>query len=400
MVLLIFATLFPSAAGAVDVNLGIAAEAVYDSNVGRSAARERDDVSFRFRPTIGIRSQDRKFGVNFSYSPTYEAFVTYTDLNDLTHRLVNSFTYAASEKTDLALSNRLSILEVLNSGDLDDIDEEAQVPDQDVARDRVLLYGTSLNIEHAFSPRWAGSTDIGFDLFNSDRENSVDSRTVSASQSFSYAINASNRIGGGGSAVVQMFDEVEFLPASTTYIYRVFGTYVRNFGERTTLSINLGPALISTDQDSGTAPSGLVEDSDDLRFTLFGAVTLTHSWTPTLVSSMTYDRRENTSSGNGASAIADSVSFRTSWRPSELWDVSLMSSWVQRKSPSDELRSVDTQRWGAAMRVARRLTRHLTASAWVNFSKQDSVDTDRSPNNFGDFTAIVGIKYDFDPFRF
>jgi hypothetical protein len=62
--------------------------------------------------------------------------------------------------------------------------------------------------------------------------------------------------------------------------------------------------------------------------------------------------------------------------------------------------NIDTHRWAVVARAARRISRRLTASARVSYSDQRSAHTGRSPNDFGDFLAVVGIQYDFDPFRF
>ena len=52
------------------------------------------------------------------------------------------------------------------------------------------------------------------------------------------------------------------------------------------------------------------------------------------------------------------------------------------------------------MRAARRVTRRISASLRLSYSDQQSQNTSRNPNDFGNFLAIVGVKYDFDPFRF
>jgi hypothetical protein len=360
----------------------------------------------------------------------------------------------------------------------------------------------------------------------------VGNKTVSAFQTLSYSHDASNIFGGGVGGVVQMFDEVDTLPASTTYIARIFGSYTRHFGESTTLSVSAGPAFIITDQDSGSgskeatfpfipvksdttvgelrnqnipianafgqgltnstpiaagsvvvpnparcvdqaAPetgiallegsrcsmqlvlrsdvpgeleaipsiesseskvvvSGSNKGSEDSTFSFFGNISLTHRWTPSLVSEATYDRSQGVANGQGGTSIADTVSFMTVWRPSPLWDLSARASYVKRESPTDlsrtflnvsrdpdgasptfglvkltgdstlvsESTSIDTERWDVRVRVARRITRHITVSAWAAYSDQTSSHTSRNPNDFSDFTAILGFKYDFDPFRF
>ena len=52
--------LVPTGAGAVDVDLGVRGEFVYDSNVFRTSGNERDDGSFRIAPTIGISAESAR----------------------------------------------------------------------------------------------------------------------------------------------------------------------------------------------------------------------------------------------------------------------------------------------------------------------------------------------------
>jgi hypothetical protein len=531
------AVLWPAAAGAVEVRLGAKTEAVYDDNVFRTSEGEaQDDVSFRFSPTIDIRQDSERLGFSLYYEPIYEAFTTYTDANALSHNLSNKATYRFSDRTNIGLASRFQVKYVLNDRDFDTIDEgTTPVPDNDIRREEMFLFDTSLNLTHALSPRWTAATDLAFDLFDPrERRNTVGSQTVSAFQNFSYAHDASNVFGIGGGAVVQMFDEVNTLPGSDTYIFRLFASYERHFGESTTLTIRAGPAYILTRQDDAHGVGspvypfipvdgdttvgalraqgipimdvfgqGLTDDtvvldgsvvvpnprtciddvvgpmgstvlegsrcsfqlvlraddpvegpaaavvtdpaneteteipgsesiSDDSTFTIFGDIELLHRWTPNLYSSISYSRSDSTTAGQGASSVADSVSFLTVWRPTPLWDVSLRAGYVKRQSPTDlsrsflevvrepdaglasaglvrltgssvlvkDSRSVDTQRWGAAARIARRVTRHITVSALATWSTQDSAHTSRSPNEFGNISAILGFKYDFDPFRF
>lgn len=526
--------LLPVSAGAVDVDLGVRSEFVYDSNVFRSDGKERDDGSFRIAPTIAISQETARLRGSIAYTPNYEAFFTYTDANALTHFLYGSASYLPTDTTQIDLVNTFRIQEVLNFFDPNTIDEGTPVvPDNDIERERVTTNYTALNISHVITPRLNSNTAIMYNYFSSARRNSVDSNTISGSQDFSYGLTAFDTVGVGGSVTVQMFDEVLTLPASNTYVYQVYGIYRRNFGESTTLSLRAGPAFIRTDQDNpsnynqamqypgyivdqdttvgqlrnqgypiapapeldpsiddatlvpagsaivpyepdcidgfvapvyfegnrcrlqtllrnditqpdefaplqsvATAPpidiDALGNNGADNRFTIFARVGLDHRWTPTLSSSIGYVRRESTASGQGTSTIADSVSLFTRWLPSELWDLSVRANYVKRQSPNDLSRTyavvqsefcptcvtlplvsqtgvaqsvtssnaVDTQRWGIYARAARRVTRHLTVSALASYSQQITGKTTRSPDDFGDFMAVLGFKYDFDTYRF
>ncbi|MFQ5473147.1 MAG: hypothetical protein ACE5FA_09725 [Dehalococcoidia bacterium] len=523
------ALLAPSAARAIDLKFGVEAQAVYDTNVFRDSNGEKDDASVRLLPSIGILQESARLKTNIFYQPTYEAFVTYTEVNDLTHNLRGSVNYRLSDKTQTSLSHSFRLLNLLNFADEQTIDEGVDViPDNDINRDRVLINSTVFQLDHVFTSRWSGNTNVRFQNFDSDRRQSVDSKTFSAFQSFLYGIDAANTVGVGGGVEVQMFDEVATLPASNTYVFNLFGTYQRKFGESTTLTVQAGPAVIYTDQDKGDGAGGEdeypfvpvkndttvgdlrgqnvpIEDdfgqgltnstpvpagsavvpssadcingfvapvlfegsrckfqrllrnsaafpdeqaplptifsamtpvnvvggsgTTDTRVTIFGNVALSQRWSPTLFSSISYNRSQSTGSGQGASTIADSFSLLTTWLPSELWDVSLRANFVMRNSPTDLSRTfpqvqadgslttfdlvqlnglatsietsnaVDTKRVAVFVRAARRITRRVTVAMRAQYSKQVAANTGRNPNDFGDFTAVLGVRYDFDPYH-
>jgi len=536
MLLILMMAPLSAAAEAFEVKFGAMVDAVYDTNVFRTSSNKKDDGSFRFTPTIEIEAPGRKLSGDLYYAPTYEVFTTYTDASDFTHDVRNNIDWLPSEKTQVGLTNRFQAVDVLNYGDPNTIDEgTSPVPDNDIARERIHLFGSALGIEHAISPRWTSSSSVNFSLFNSERRLTADSKSVSGFQSFNYGLTAADRVGGGGGFTAQFYDDVLGLPASNTYVYQLFGSYSRNFGERTTLSIRVGPALIHTVQDdfsaSASVPtypglvlgdpmtfsqltsnenfpvkdeygqnlaanpgyvipagsyvvpdasscdtdadnpvllegsrcasnrllrndpafadeyqavqtilaadefseveiSGSNDGSNDMQWTVFGEVSLSHLWLPTLVSTVSYNRRESPARGLGAGAVEDGVQFLTTWRPSELWDLSFQASYVRRESPTNLSRTfiqvdlddatggtnlvmanglqtvieadsgVDTHRWGIVLRAARRITRRLSASMRFSYSDQTSQYTSRSPNDFTNFLAVVGVKYDFDPFRF
>jgi len=45
------------------------------------------------------------------------------------------------------------------------------------------------------------------------------------------------------------------------------------------------------------------------------------------------------------------------------------------------------------------MTRHITLSGRLGYSWQQSTDSSSYLADFNDFTAMVGFKYDFDPFH-
>jgi hypothetical protein len=518
--------LLPTAAGAVDLDLSAEGVTGYDNNVFRAKGDETGDVVFRLTPTVKLTSQDSKMGWSLQYRPTYEILAQHTEANELTHDVWGRFEYAFNEKTKISLFEHYRRLHVLNYPSDDGVDDESNVvPDDDIRRETVDINDGSFSLSHVFSPKWSGQTNASYRLFYTDRKNANHSKNFTGSQSFQYALNAANDVGFGASITAQMWDGFEFQPASNTFFYNLFGTWVRRFGDSTTLSLRVGPALIHTDQDDidlplreeplyphtvvtesttaddlrekyeflqwrfnttnnqffelpATIPAGSVlvpsvttcelnyneltdrcafqylilpwdpqasvirssvvpvtlfnsgDGTSDLKVTVFGEVRLTHRWTPTLASTLLYNRSDSTASAQGSSSIADMVSLLTTWRPGELWDLSIRGTYLRRESATeisqealgverssvlnpypypmlngqlayiDVDHAIDTERWSVHARAARRVTRRMTMTLRLTYTNQQTRRSDRNPDTFENYMALFGVRYDFDPIRF
>ena len=222
----------------------------------------------------------------------------------------------------------------------------------------------------------------------------------------------------------QQFNKVRGQPASVTYTYRIFASWLHKFGENTELSLRGGPALIDTNQDApdpvplrllvivpiGGQNPGRTKDSS---VTFFGEASLSHSWTSNLSSHLSYNRSDSSASSLGSSTVADRVSFLTDWSPSARWNLTLRGDWVQRKSANDITsasfsagvttsdRAVDTTYYSASLRAAYRASRRVTVSARLTYQNQDDNSASRTASSdFGDFIGFVGFRYEFDPFHF
>jgi hypothetical protein len=58
-------------------------------------------------------------------------------------------------------------------------------------------------------------------------------------------------VGFGGGATWQRFDGVRGQPQTDTFIFRLTGSWIHNFGQDTELTLQGGPAVIYTDQENG-----------------------------------------------------------------------------------------------------------------------------------------------------
>jgi hypothetical protein len=179
----------------------------------------------------------------------------------------------------------------------------------------------------------------------------------------------------------------------------------------------------------------LPESVSDTRITYFANVGLTKRWSPVLVSSINYIRQDDTASGIDGGATIDAVTVGTSWRISDRWDASVRADWTLRESATNGSRvfvvpcasgdvgcstnvsglpagtagvdnviqvdsqdSLDTQRWGAAARIAYRLTKNTVTSLQYAYNKQSSNgDTVGESSDFDDHLVTFTVQYNFEP---
>jgi hypothetical protein len=173
----------------------------------------------------------------------------------------------------------------------------------------------------------------------------------------------------------------------------------------------------------------------DTRITYFANAGITKRWSPTLVSSLNYIRQDDTASGIDGGATIDAVTLSTSWRISERWDATVRADWTLRESATngsrvfvgpcaagtagcstgvlglpagtvgvdnviqiDDPDSLDTQRWGAAARIAYRLTKNTVTALQYAYNKQSSHgDTVGQTSDFDDHLLTFTVQYNFEP---
>ena len=183
--------------------------------------------------------------------------------------------------------------------------------------------------------------------------------------------------------------------------------------------------------DLGYLPGSEPESVTDTRVTYFANASLTKRWSPTLVSSLTYTRQDDTASGIDGGAMLDAVTLSNYLadlgplgclgargldaaqvgdgrvagvrgpgdRPSAvagvgLPDVASAANLVQIDS-SD---SLDTQRWGTAARLAYRLTKNTVTALQYAYNKQSSNgDTVGQTSDFDDHLVTFTVQYNFEP---
>ncbi len=232
----------------------------YDSNVFRTDHNEKDDASFRFGPTIRLRNADKTLSYNISYNPVYQKFVTYDDADDLSHFAAAAAEYQFNDQTVISFLERFSATQSINQGSLipeqdvagDDIED---VPDSEVRRDDVFRNHAAVSLAHNFTARTIGNISVTHDYFDSERSNTSENFSLSAIGNLDYALTARDHVGGGAGFTWQQYEGVRGQPESDSFIYRLFASWIHNFGANTELKIQVGPALIYTDQKKTGSPT-------------------------------------------------------------------------------------------------------------------------------------------------
>jgi hypothetical protein len=298
-------------------------------------------------------------------------------------------------------------------------------------------------------------------------------------------------VGGGTTATLQDFAEnnAGTRAARQSFFLNTFATWIWLVDEMTTLAVSGGPAFIDSQQDrppqtlqvpavpfveSGDgvlpfsfascgevngqpvlqrcafAPKQTGQDADDIRnagtvaasflpgaappsfsdvsWTFFANTSLSRRWSPVQISTLSYERTEDTSSGLDSS-ILDAVTFLHTWQISERWSSGLRADFTRRESTSPENQTLlvvapdssgdpdlvglavptgaliservstnlDTNRWGVGVFLDRLLTRHLRAGIRYSFNRQESSEnTIGSVSDFDNHIVTIGIQYDFD----
>jgi hypothetical protein len=73
-----------------------------------------------------------------------------------------------------------------------------------------------------------------------------------------HALTARDQLGLGGGTTWQRFEGVRGQPQTDTFIFRITGSWIHNFGQDTELTVRAGPAVIYTDQNTAKTGSELL----------------------------------------------------------------------------------------------------------------------------------------------
>lgn len=377
--------LIPSLAGAEELELELGGALEYDSNVFRTSRDPQDDGIFRLLPAATLYRDQGDLRYRLRYAMPFEQGFQYgNQISDFDYVLDLSSFYALDEANEFFFINTFRDDRSVTRR----FATEQDVPDISSRRDRVLSNDASFGLNHAFTARTTGGASVNYALWQSDQVTRQDNQTFSATTDLNYVLTRTNQIGTGFTFTLQDFEQAGGVPASRTFFYNLFGSWVYQFDEVTTFSISAGPTLIQNDQDAAsfsqvvpltpTARSGgtlfafdfnscgqvnnfivLTGSCDPLEVTFpidtsdvtvdfgpeavpgslsstditaFGDARLTRRWTPTISSTLGYRRQQSNASGLGGSTILDAVTAEGDWQINQWWDFQLRFDYTNRES--------------------------------------------------------------------
>ncbi|MBW2694456.1 MAG: hypothetical protein JRE57_17815, partial [Deltaproteobacteria bacterium] len=254
---------FAGVASAVDIDLSMTTTSGYDNNVFRTEKDKKDDATFRFGPSVRFRDETSKLNYRVSYNPVYEKFASWTDADAWSHFANGALDYQISDRTLVSLSENFRFAQSLNRGPLITQSDAAGndldfAPDSEVQRDDIYLNTASAAVFHNFTAHTKGEFTVSHNFFDSERKNTSKNNSVSGFANVMHALTARDQLGLGGGTTWQRFEGVRGQPQTDTFIFRLTGSWIHNFGQDTKLTVRAEPAVIYTDQNTAKTGSELL----------------------------------------------------------------------------------------------------------------------------------------------
>jgi hypothetical protein len=167
----------------------------------------------------------------------------------------------------------------------------------------------------------------------------------------------------------------------------------------------------------------------DETITGFVQAVLTKQWLPNFHSAVSYSREQGDASGLGGTVIVDAVSLSNTWDFHERWSVALRGDYVRRESAFDLAQTfdqvvnspvpggtvlvatrtgtafnstrdvdIDTDRYGAALRITHMMFRSTSLYGQVRYDRQESNGNSLgSGSDFENILATFGVRHVFEP---
>jgi long-subunit fatty acid transport protein len=393
------ALLWSAPAGAADLRLSLGAGGEWDSNIYNRESDVEDDFVINVAPSIALLESEGKFTYDVGYTFPYQHSIKTNALNDFNHVARLGMDYHLSDRTQFAFSNRFSYQQALSS----DFDNTPTIGNDD-RNQEVLRNRAEGSVRYRFTPRLSNETTLEQEVFSTTEDDRSDNQSYSLVSGLDYMLTERQTLGGGVQTSLQHFAESSNDAETQSIFVGPFLSWSYRLDEQSQVRIAAGPTYIYSKRESFRPSGSLVtfpSDSDH-RVAGFGTFSVDRRWSPTMVSGVSYQRRQDTASGIAGSAILDAVALTHTWQLAERWTLALRADWTKRKSATGLQVStqgeLDTQRWGAGSVLSYRITRNLAGSVRYQYTDQDS--NGNSAGGFSDFKGHIvtfGLNYALDP---
>ncbi len=427
----------PQALVAEELDLSVFGRGIYDSNVFGRSQDEVDDYSFRLSPRATLRDPQGDLTYEFYYEPSFEYFLDQSPLRGWDHDLRGKADYRLGPRTSVQVldrfrrfsnRNRFNDTSSVAAGDSSVGESEFRT-----ARDRFVNNTAQGVLTHSFSPTNRLTLSAYHALFEFSNDLTVDRTFYGAEAGLSHSLNARTSVGTTLRWAHQKF-EPEVGRNNDTDFLSLLLDLRHSFQPDLTVSVQVGPAFVLKDRpeelgdtvvlDFGGVPVavpvvGQVDRPDRTDVNVFADVSLEKSWADFLTTTVGYRRREDQGSSEIRSAsILDEVFGEIEWRAMERLWLEFTSTWRRREQQQELTRFafvsvippvvtpvlVDTSEELTtlvfAVRANYRLDKRTTlvgAARYVEEERQSELFRTRNTDRY---VVSLGIRYDFEPFRF
>lgn len=392
--LLVAILLAPASVRATELHYGAEIKGLYNSNVFASPSNVQDDGSFRGSPFVELRDPDGKFRWNFKYDPSYEQYVTLTNLSGWDQDVNGGFTWLVSPLVALTVSDRFDQFHSLTR-----FNQAVGVPSGGTSvetirrRNKFIYNAASVSLRLQMTPTQTLVLNGDHYLWRFTGNNGRDQQTMDAGLRYSKAMSERLKLGSELSWSRQYFAALGSAPSQQTDYYHVGGVAQYDFDPTFNVSLTAGPTLVVPPspttpnpvflnqpypiyhlgnnlfafRDINTCPTlpdgtpfyaytcqpfGFSFDGttgipflEKYGKTIYfagprassGANQLTYFANASVSKvwqnwtfTLSYRRQANQSSGVGTSSIADIVYGSIHWNPTVRWSLYLNAAWIRR----------------------------------------------------------------------
>jgi hypothetical protein len=266
-------------ARAAELRASTDVSSAWNSNAGNASddsgsgdAESEGDVRFDTGLKIDVRADpNESLNWRFSYAPTYEKFLSDSNLDNWRHRAFGTIDYPITRKTTLSANG--SFTRSLRSG----VGEDTPAGSDEVRTeaDQEIDYGSlGLTLAHTFSRRWAGNVNAhyGFTQYNS--ENRSDTESMGASTGLDYRLSQRQFVGGGFSFNRQLIQQADVLTRSgfadtsavqETRSMQLYGSWRYAIDPLWSMNLRAGPSVVDSDFEDTSDQPLFAPDNAEVR---------------------------------------------------------------------------------------------------------------------------------------